>query len=349
MNRKELRRELRERLPSLLLVLVAAAGFWVLSRGMTLGAGAVVGYAEDQLHSVGPVKAGRLQTVPVRLGQEVKAGQVLAQLDTRALELQRERLRAQLAQAKAVVVAEHDVQNTLLLLNQIQAVSTHIDETRARAELRELDLQVKRLQWLGTRRLVRESDLEEARRRQHSLAADLAARPTGTTSELALIGRRPRSTDEQAQRLAERLAPYRAAVVVSENALRELEHAIAELTLRAPVDGTIAAILQRPGDALGAGTPVVTVVTTRRGHLVAYVPERQLHSLRVGTPVSVRRSGAFVAALKGHVTELAPMVEEFPPRARTSATVPAWGRRVVIVLDDLAPLIPGEAFRVSAR
>jgi len=349
LNRRELRHRLRERLPALLLILLAGTGFWVLSRGMTLGAGSVVGYAEEQLHSVGPLQAGRLQAVPVLLGQAVKAGDVVAQLDRRPLELRRERLRAELAQAKAVLLAEHDLQNTLLMLTQIQAVSTHIDETRARAELSVLDQQVKRLQWLQTRHLVRDSDVEDAQRRQRSLAADLAARPAGTANELAQMGRRPRPAAEQAQRLEERLAPYAAAVQISESALREVEYLLAELTLRAPVDGMIAAIVQRPGDMLGAGAPVVTVVTTRPGHIVAYLPERQLHTMQPGTPVNVRRSGVFVAVLKGHVKEVAPMIEEVLPRARTSSSVPAWGRKVVVVLDELLPLIPGEAFRVSAR
>lgn len=349
MNPRELLYGLRGRLPSLLLIVLAGTGFWVFSHGMTVGSGSIVGYAEDQLHTVGPLQAGRLQAVPVRLGQAVKAGEVLAQLDTRPLELRRERLRAELAQAQAVVVAEQELQDTLLQLNQLQAVSTHIDEARARAELHELDLQVKRLAWLGSRRLVRESELEDARRRQRALAADLEARPAGTARELALMGRRPRSAAEQAQRLAERLAPYRAAVVASEAALREVEFELAALTLRSPVTGMVAGILQRAGDALGAGMAVVTVVTTRPGHIVAYVPERQLRTLQPGAPVLLRRPGSFLSVLSGRVTELAPMVEELLPRARASASVPAWGRRAIIVLDIPVPLVPGEAFRVSAR
>jgi len=56
-----------------------------------------------------------------------------------------------------------------------------------------------------------------------------------------------------------------------------------------------------------------------------------------------------VASLRAHVVELAPMVEEVPVRARPTPTVPMWGRRIVVKLDEPVPLLPGDAFRVSYR
>lgn len=337
------------RVPVWVVIAMAVAGFWFLSRGMTLGAGTIVGYAEEHVHSVAPLQAGRLKVLAVRLGQAVKAGDVVAQLDPRPLELRRERLQAGLLQAKAQLASERDQQSQLLTRSQQLAVNAYVDENRARAELRALDEQVKRLTWLRARSLVRASELEDARRRQRALAAELQARPAGTARELEQMGRRPRSLTEQDQRLEARLAPFRAAVAVSESELRELEFALGELTLRAPIDGTVSAILQRPGDMLAAGAPVISVVTMRPGHLVAFVPERQLQGFASGALVRVHRSGLFAPSLRGQVVELSPAVEELPLRARRSFTVPAWGRRVVVKLDEPLPLLPGEAFRVNAR
>ena len=337
------------RVPAGLVIALAAVGFWFLSRGMTLGTGTVVGYAEEQVHQVAPLQAGRVKSVAVRLGQAVKAGDVLVQLDTRPLELRRERLQAELMQARSMLVSERDVESARLQRSQIQAVSAYVDESRARAELRTLEQQVKRLTWLRSRNLVKASELEAAQRRQRALIADLQARPTGTSRELEQMGRRPRPATEQEQRLEDRLAPYRAAVAVAESGLRELEYSITEQTLRAPVDGTVGAILQRPGDVLAAGTPVLSVVTMRPGHVVAYVPERQVLAFVAGARVSVHRSGLLSSSLRGQVVEQAPAVEELPLRARRSFSVPVWGRRVVIKLDDPVPLFPGEAFRVSPR
>ena len=347
MNLKDIISAGFSRIPAWLLIALAAAGFWFLSRGMTLGPGTTVGYAEELIHTVGPLQAGRLKELRVMLGQSVKAGDVLAQLDPRPLLLRQNRLKAELEQAKAQLIAEQDLQNAQLQRGQIQAVRAHADVQKMRAELREYDQQVKRMQKLKSKQLIRATDVEEAQRQQRALSADLSARPKGSQRELELAGLRPRPKSDQERRLDERLSPFRVAIAVREAELAELELAISELTLRAPVDGVVGTILQRPGDTLGAGTPVLTIVTTRPGYIVAFVPERQVSHYPKGQPVELRKIGVVLKVLKAQVIELAPMVEEVPVRARPSPTVPMWGRRIVIKVDGTTPLLPGEAFRVS--
>lgn len=349
MSRRPLLQLVPTWLPSALLVIAAAAGFWVLSHGMSAGTATITGYAEEQVHSIGPLSAGRLRAVHVRIGQPVRAGEALAVLDARPLELQRKRLQAELERAVAQLEAERDAQGASLQRGQLQAVRSHAAEERSRAELKELDGQLRRLESLSAERLVRASEVEAVRQRQRAVAADLEARSLGTTREQELLGLRPRTQDEQRERLERRLQPFRAALAVQEAALRELDFAIEEATLRAPVDGTVGALLLRPGDAVGAGAPVLQLVTTRPGHVVAFVPERQARGLAIGMGAMLRRSGALTGALRGRLVELAPMVEEVPPRARHSPSVPLWARRVVIKLDDAATLLPGEAFHVSLR
>lgn len=171
----------------------------------------------------------------------------------------------------------------------------------------------------------------------------------GTPRELEQMGLRPRAQSEQAERLEQRMAPLRAALRIKEAALAQLELSLSEMTLRAPVDGTIGALLQQSGDVVAVGTPVLQLVTMRPGYVVAFVPERRIASIAVGSAVRLRRFGLFTEALRGQVAELAPMVEEVPPRGRPSPSVPIWARRVVIKLDEPALLLPGEAFRVSVR
>lgn len=349
MSPNERIRTLIGKLPAGVLVVAALGGFWVLTGGMTRGPGTITGYAEERVHSVGSLQAGRIQAVSVQLGQAVRAGEVVALLDTRPLELQREQLRAELAQAQAELVAGQDIQSALLQRGQLQAVRVHAVEERERAELRELDQQVKRLEKLGAAHLIRASEVEEARRRQRAVAADLEARLVGSARELEQMGLRPRAQADQAERLQQRIAPLQAALRVKEAALHQIELALAEMTLRAPVDGTIGAILQQPGDVVSVGAPVLSVITMRPGYVVAFVPERRIAGITAGSAVKLRRIGILTSALSGHVAELAPMVEEVPARVRPSPTVPTWARRVVIKLDEPAQLLPGEAFRVSAN
>lgn len=349
MNPSDSIRDLVGKVPPGVLVLAAAAGFWALSHGMTIGPSSITGYAEERVHHVGPLQPGRLKSVAVMLGQAVRAGDVLATIDGQALELERNQLQASLARAKAQLVAEQDLQSAALSRSQLQAVRTHAAEARARAELAELDQQVRRMEALAAQKLIRIDLLEEARRRQRALAADLLARPRGSERELQRMGLRPRPASEQSERLDERLAPARAAVQVEEAALRRIEHAIAELVLRAPVDGTIGAVLQQPGDVLGPTTPVVTIVTMRPDHITAFLPERQARTLALGDPVRLYRVGSFRGSLRAHVAQIAPALEQAPPRTWASSSLPLWARQVVLTLDEPAPLLPGESFRIVTR
>lgn len=349
MSPKDYLRLLVSKLPAGLLVLVAFGGFWVLKYGFSVGRGTIIGYAEEQVHNLAPLQAGRLQAVKVQLGQLVRAGEVVALLDSRPLELQRAQLQAELELAQAELTAQQDMQSARLQRGELQAVRTHSKEARARAELHELNRQVRRLKKLSAAHLAPADEFEAARERQHAVAADLKSRPVGTHRQLQLMGFRPRAAEEQEQRLQERLAPYRAALHVKKAALLQVEAAIAEMTLRAPVDGTVGAILQWPGDVVSASTPVVRIITTRPGHVVAYVPERQIRDITVGAIAKLRRVGLLSGTMRGQVVELAPTIEEIPLRARTSPGVPGWARRVVVKLEGSGRLLAGEAFHVITR
>jgi HlyD family secretion protein len=335
------------RVPAGLLVLAAALGFWYLSRGMSTGSAQITGYAEALVHSVAPLQGGRIKAIPVRLGQPVRAGDVVAVLDSQPLVLQRARLQAELQQAVARLAAERDLQGAQLQRGELQIVRLSSAADRARAELQELDRQIERLEGLLAERLVRATEIEALRRRQRALAAEVAAHDAAAARDREGLGRRARGADEQQRRLEQRLEPFRAAVQVHEAALREIDHAIAQMTLRAPVDGTIGAITRRPGEVVLSGAEVLTVITAGPGRVVAFVPERLSRPIAPGAPVRLRRSGLFGGAVRGRVVELAPLVEEVPVRARPSPTVPAWGRRVVIHIEGPAVLLPGEAFHVG--
>lgn len=349
MNPRSSIRAFLRRVQAAILVVGALIAFWLLSNGMKGGTGAIVGYAEERVHAIGPVHTGPLREILVSLGQEVKPGDVLARLDTRLIELERDKLRAELDQAKAAITAERDRETAQLQRGQVVAVRQYVTAERARAELREVELQVKRLTQLRAQNLVRADELEEARRRQRALMAELASRPTGSSAELQALGLRPTTATTQQGRLEDRMAPLHAALKVKEAMLRQIEYTIDSMSLRAPVAGRVGAILVQPGTIVAEGTPVLNLTTARAGHVVAYVPERQLASVALGAAVRLRRPTFNTKFLFGHVVELAPQVEEAPIRARPSPAVPVWARRIVIKLDEPAALVPGEAFRVSPR
>jgi len=119
-----------------------------------------------------------------------------------------------------------------------------------------------------------------------------------------------------AQAAAARLAAARAATSDSAAARAALAAALAvrdQLTIVAPEDGIVLTRFADVGEALAAGTPVVSVGLVRRLWIRAYVGDRDIARVRVGEAVTVRLDGSR-QTWPGRVTEISPRAE-FTPRA----------------------------------
>jgi hypothetical protein len=77
------------------------------------------------------------------------------------------------------------------------------------------------------------------------------------------------------------------------------------------------------------------------------VSEFEALSVKIGAKAKLYRRDMSGIVLKGHVMSMGPIVDEVPVRCRRDPRLPAWGRDVVIVLDEAAQLLPGQAFYVS--
>lgn len=113
-----------------------------------------------------------------------------------------------------------------------------------------------------------------------------------------------------------RLAAVRAATSESYAAGAALDATRAihdQLTVVAPADGIVLTRLADQGEAVAAGTPVVSVGLVRDRWVRAYVGERYLPRVAYGAEVAIDADGGR-QAFRGHITEIAPRAE-FTPRA----------------------------------
>jgi multidrug resistance efflux pump len=328
-------------LPSVLIVIVSLVGFYALRQG-ALAAGPIApAYAEVVRHAVAPARGGRVEKVLVHVGQPVKAGDPLAVLEGRALELARERARAELKMLQAKVEATAQDREASLARSELQLVRVRADERGDRAGLRELAKQMERLDGLLSRQLVDATEAENIREKYRTLSARVHAYDQA--------GVRPKGAQAQSQAIDLMVEPARQAVAVGEAELKELDFSIEQLTLRAPADGTVSTLTHRPGDYVQAGVEIASVVTTRPGVLVVIVPEQAARRVALGSAAKVRRDKLFSRAAEARVIELAPEVDEVPLRARPSPNIPAWGRRALIELNGAEETLPGEAYYVSFK
>lgn len=134
--------------------------------------------------------------------------------------------------------------------------------------------------------------------RQLEASLELASKDRDRIRDLAESGIASRSVlDEAEARWAEaqaRLQAARAALQQAEGAVVQARRAVevrqvtlADQELRSPVEGLIVRRHQEVGDVLAAGTPVFTLVSTRKLWLRAWVDETALASLREGQEARV--------------------------------------------------------------
>jgi len=335
-------------LPSVLVFVAAVAGFVVLSHGAAFGTLPIQGFAETINRAVAPVAAGRIADVRVTLGQEVKAGDVLVELDRRQLEATRDVLRAALAKAQAQLEAQRGIQEMQVMRAELWALRARAGAQGDRAELGVVEKELKTFEGLSGEHLVSELQVIQAMRQKETLGARVEMYDQAVKRGQAGLGTRYGELKaSHVQMVAERLAPFTEAVHVSEGELRQAEINLEEATLKSPADGCVAAVLHRSGEIVGAGVEVITLVSRRPGAIVVTAPEKAASRLAVGSRVKVRPVGFLRRAVDGTVIELSPQIDQALPRAWATPQAPLWGRRIVVQAPSLEGLLPGEGVYVQ--
>lgn len=256
----------------------------------------------------GPSGSGdaRVQLLAVEIGDEVKAGQVLAELDNK------EQLKTQR------VVAEAQVEQARARLEQTRLIAT-TTYAQLHASLEALRLQREKAQ----------SDL----RRQEQLRRTNASSDQEYEAALLAFDTADRSVAEAAAKLARysenpeesvdvqvAAADVRVAEASLINSVALLERAL----VRAPNDGRILSIGLRPGERMGQQS-LLRMGKTDSMLVRAEVYESDIAKIQLGRPAKIY-ARAFAAPLPGTVERVATLVQrqsivDSDPAANTDARV----------------------------
>lgn len=334
------------------LFLIAAVAVYLLSRESGVGTATARGFSDATQLVIASATGGRLTEVTVAIGQRVKAGDVVAKLDSQTLELELKKLEAEKRLLEAKVIAETSREEDGVLRAEIRRLRTVAASRRDEAALSALDEEVERLNELLQDQLVKASDVEPRRRERAALAARVGAYDqSGMTSKLLKSGKSGAGGggDQHRAIVQLRVAPIREELRVKEAELAQVAHQVGSMTLRAPTDGVVSVINRRAGELLAAGEPAMIIVNHRPGIFAIYIPERQSRLPRIGDRVHLSRRGVFSRAGQGRVIEVAPDISELPLRLRASPSIPVWGRRILVDATEsegMRNVPPGEELRV---
>jgi HlyD family secretion protein len=317
-------------------VVLAALATWLLLRGEGSDAGriAAFGTVEATEADLGFQVPGRVETIAPREGDTVAAGAELARLDTDELVAARDGAAAQLSATGARLAELRKGSRP----QEVAQAEAGVRSARQRADDAGRDAERARTLFEGG--AVSRQALDKAlTARDVSEAALDQAEQT-----LALVREGPRVETMQAQQ---------AMVDQARANLARAEATLRNAVVRAPFSGRVTVRHREPGETVGPGAPVLTLLDPSERWVRIYVREDEIGRVQIGMGADITSDTYPDRHYRGEVTYIGSEAE-FTPRnvqtteERTKLVYPVKVR----IIDDpdfqLKPGIPADVVLVEA-
>ncbi|MDE2220536.1 MAG: HlyD family efflux transporter periplasmic adaptor subunit [Gammaproteobacteria bacterium] len=233
---------------------------------------AAVGTLERHRFEIAATAAEQIVAMPVREGQAVQQGELVARLDGGSLAATRASVAAQASQLRHRL----DELRNGARPGEIDAARAQV--AAATAQRDQSAKEYRRLAELAARGLVAQSQADQQLELRDSTEAALRAAQAGLG--LLLQGTRPEQVDQA-----------RAALQSAESLVKQQDVLLDRLRLLAPVDGRIEALPYRLGERPQLGAPVVIMLASGMPFARVYIPEPQRAALHAGQAMQVRVDG----------------------------------------------------------
>ncbi|MDZ7637457.1 MAG: efflux RND transporter periplasmic adaptor subunit [Bryobacterales bacterium] len=251
--------------------------------------------AQDQV-AVAFKVAGRIDRLPVDLGDTVKQGQLLASLDKTDFELAVAQADAALQQARARLGLAANQTDERVVVERSPLV------LQARAALDEARLSRERAQQMFDQKLIAKADFDTA----------------DANFQIA---------DGRYQDAIEEIRNRQATLTQRKTELQLAKQRLADAELSAPITG---AVLMREGSVgqyVAPGASVVTIVRMSPLRLQLPVPERAASGVRVGQSITLTLEND-TREYHGIVSRLSPAIDAANRTLLVEATIPNEGDRL---------------------
>lgn len=231
-----------------------------------------VGYVEGEYVLLAPIESARIESITVRKGDRVKAGDKLVALEKDDAESAVAEARAAAKQA----AAELDNLQRGKRPEEISVIEASIASSKA--QLKDAERKQKRLQ--------------DLRKSGFASQAEFDAAETGVELAQAKVNELEANLD--VARLPAREGEIIAASGLldkSNAALDIAEWKLKQRTIGAPAEGMISDVILREGEVSGPAAPVLSLLPDGAVKLKLYLPEADLSQVRQGTLLEVRCDG----------------------------------------------------------
>jgi multidrug resistance efflux pump len=320
----------------------------------------------DDIH-VGSRVGGRVLKVAVKRGQAVKAGEPLVLLEPQELNAALAEAQASLRQAQAKFALlsagyrKEEIEQAEAAARQAQAEldqqisgprQQEIDQAAAdwkaaKAQAENARKFLSRMDDLAKRELIAKQEYDDALTK-----ADEAEQKMQSARErynLLLSGTRKEEVERARQRWAEadakrrqlrggfrkeEIAQAKSEMEAARARLEQIQTQLDETVIKAPVDALVDALDLEPGDLVGAGKPVATLLRTGSLWVRAYLPEARLGFVQPGLKVKVRVDSFPLKDFSGAVRRVHRQGEFTPRNIQTHEERVLQVFQVEVVIDD---------------
>ena len=288
------------------LAVLAIAGFYAwqqagngaLPEGFASGNGRIEAVEID----VSAKSPGRIKDILVDEGDLVKADDILARMDTAELAARRRQAEAQLQRASIGV----DTARTLIAQREAEKTAAAAVVAQREAEHDVAKRTLARSEQLAVSNTVSQQILDNGRAAERSAAAAVAAAGAQlAASEAAINAARAMVVDAQA------------AVDAARAAIEAIDTEIDDATLRAPRDGRVQYRVAQPGEVVGSGGRVLSLVDLGDVSMTFFLPTAEAGRVAIGTEVRLVLDAAPQYVIPARATFVADVAQFTPKTVET--------------------------------
>ncbi|WP_317891013.1 HlyD family secretion protein [Edaphobacter bradus] len=274
----------------------------------------VSGRIDGDTVDISSKRDGKIVEILVREGDTVKAGQVVARISSPQDEAQVAAQKASVAAQKASVVEDQhrleEAQSAAparVALAEANLAASQAELVRWQAELQQAELDDKRyLPLVETGATAKQVSDQQHTRVKVAQASFDASNKQVLAAEASL--QQAKAQLAQIPTIIAQIDTIKANLASSQAMLQRFEANVDDLTITAPIAGTILTRSAEPGRVIAAGQTILTMVDLDKLYLRGFVPEGDVGKLKVGQQAEVYLDSSPKEKIPAEVIRIDPQV-----------------------------------------
>lgn len=320
------------------LICLGLAGMMLAVGGRASAELVFTGVVETGIYAHYSEVGGKIIELPVEPGQEVKAGDVIAVLDSTSERNALEQLEKTLAIKQAVLVeltAGVDPEELKLGQNNVSLAELAYEKALLTRDKTQQDYENALALWEAGALAQSELDMLKLQADLAEAAVETAAKDLDNAMQKLIMLQKgtPQAKIDAA----------RADVALTEIQIRQAKDNLAKYTITALCDGTVISINYLLGNVVSPGYNLVDIASETERHMVTYVPKEYLTEISYGQEVIIRTGEQ---EYKGTISFIDVKAQYTPKDMQTQANKNKESVKVKVKLNPEIPLKVGEKAKV---